>query len=141
MRVLEDALRDPTVIARCPLGDPRGAPGRSRELRDITRADPAAVAAAQAGLLRLGLQLPLFDPERERPVSGRLGLATRRPGREVQAAGCPASASHAAEGLAQLVRSVRGVVLRGVLVLVARRILAAQPDPGRQRNHAGRAGR
>ena len=44
-----------------PLGDPRGARGRSRELRDLTRADPAAVAAAQTRLLRLGLQLPPFD--------------------------------------------------------------------------------
>jgi len=43
------------------LGDARGARGRSRELRDLTRADPAAVAAEQSRLLRLGLQLPLFD--------------------------------------------------------------------------------
>ena len=48
-------------VAGSPLGDPRGARGRSRELRDMTRADPAAVAADQARLLRLGLQLPLFD--------------------------------------------------------------------------------
>jgi len=47
--------------AGSPLGDARGAPGRSRELRDLTRADPAAVAADQARLLRMGLQLPLFD--------------------------------------------------------------------------------
>ena len=44
-----------------PLGDPRGARGRPRQLRDLTRADPAAVAAAQTRLLRLGLQLPPFD--------------------------------------------------------------------------------
>ena len=44
-----------------PLGDARGARRRSRELRDLTRANPAAVAADQARLLRLGLQLPLFD--------------------------------------------------------------------------------
>ena len=54
-------------VAGSPLGDPRGARGRSRELRDMTRADPAAVAADQARLLRLGLQLPLFDV----PVDGR----------------------------------------------------------------------
>ena len=48
-------------LAGDPLGDARGARGRSRELRDLTRADPAAVAADQARLLRLGLQLPLFD--------------------------------------------------------------------------------
>ncbi len=48
-------------VAGSPLGDVRGAPGRSRELRDLTRADPAAVAADQARLLRMGLQLPLFD--------------------------------------------------------------------------------
>lgn len=48
-------------LAGSPLGDPRGARGRSRELRDMTRADPAAVAADKARLLRLGLQLPLFD--------------------------------------------------------------------------------
>jgi hypothetical protein len=48
-------------LAGSPLGDPRGARGRSRELRDMTRVDPAAVAADQARLLRLGLQLPLFD--------------------------------------------------------------------------------
>jgi len=29
-------------------------------LRDLTRADPAAVGADQARLLRLGLRLPLF---------------------------------------------------------------------------------
>ncbi len=49
-------------VAGNPLGDARGAQGRSRELRDLSRADPAAVAAEQARLLRLGLQLPLFDP-------------------------------------------------------------------------------
>ena len=48
-------------VAGNPLGDARGARGRSRELRDLTRADPSAVAADQARLLRLGLQLPLFD--------------------------------------------------------------------------------
>ena len=48
-------------VAGNPLGDARGARGRSRELRDLTRANPAAVAADQARLLRLGLQLPLFD--------------------------------------------------------------------------------
>jgi len=48
-------------VAGNPLGDARGARGRFRELRDLTRADPAAVAADQARLLRLGLQLPLFD--------------------------------------------------------------------------------
>jgi hypothetical protein len=48
-------------LAGNPLGDARGARGRSRELRDLTRADPAAVAADQSRLLRLGLQLPLFD--------------------------------------------------------------------------------
>jgi len=48
-------------LAGNPLGDPRGARGRSRELRDLTRADPAAVAAQQTRLLRLGLQLPPFD--------------------------------------------------------------------------------
>ena len=48
-------------VAGNPLGDTRGAQGRSRELRDLMRADPAAVAAEQARLLRLGLQLPLFD--------------------------------------------------------------------------------
>ena len=47
-------------LAGNPLGDARGARGRSRELRDLTRADPAAVAAEQSRLLRLGLQLPLF---------------------------------------------------------------------------------
>jgi len=45
-------------VAGNPLADARG---RSRELRDLTRVDPAAVAADQARLLRLGLQLPLFD--------------------------------------------------------------------------------
>jgi len=54
-------------VAGSPLGDPRGARGRSRELRDMARADPAAVAADQARLLRLGLQLPLFDV----PAGGR----------------------------------------------------------------------
>ncbi len=37
-------------------------------MRDLSRADPAAVTAEQARLLRLGLQLPLFDlllPDRE----------------------------------------------------------------------------
>jgi hypothetical protein len=59
-------------LAGSPLGDPRGARGRSRELRDMTRAGPAAVAADQARLLRLGLQLPLFDvPARQ--GSHRLG--------------------------------------------------------------------
>src|SRR6476620_10947678 len=48
-------------LAGNPLGDARGARGRARELRGLTRADPAAVAADQARLLRLGLQLPLFD--------------------------------------------------------------------------------
>ena len=48
-------------LAGNPLGDARGARGRSRELRDLTRADPAAVAVEQSRLLRLGLQLPLFD--------------------------------------------------------------------------------
>ena len=48
-------------LAGNPLGDARGARGRSRELRDLTRADPAAVAAEQSRLLGLGLQLPLFD--------------------------------------------------------------------------------
>jgi len=48
-------------VAGNPLGDARGARGRSRELRDLTRADPSAVAADQARLLREGLQLPLFD--------------------------------------------------------------------------------
>ncbi len=48
-------------VAGSPLGEPRGARGRSRELRDMTRANPAAVATDQARLLRLGLQLPLFD--------------------------------------------------------------------------------
>ncbi len=48
-------------LAGSPLGDPRGARGRSREFRDMTRADPAAVAADQARLLRMGLHLPLFD--------------------------------------------------------------------------------
>ncbi len=48
-------------VAGSPLADARGAGGRSRELRDLTRADPAAVAADQTRLLRLGLQLPLFD--------------------------------------------------------------------------------
>jgi len=48
-------------LAASPLADARGARGRSRELRDLTRADPAAVAADQARLLRLGSQLPLFD--------------------------------------------------------------------------------
>ena len=45
-------------LAASPLADARG---RSRELRDLTRADPAAGAADQARLLRLGSQLPLFD--------------------------------------------------------------------------------
>jgi hypothetical protein len=58
-------------LAGSPLGDPRGARGRSRELRDMTRADPAAVAADQARLLRLGLQLPLFDVTRAVPAAGR----------------------------------------------------------------------
>lgn len=60
-------------LAGSPLGDPRGARGRSRELRDLTRADPAAVAADQARLLRLGLQLPLFDVPAAPavPVDGR----------------------------------------------------------------------
>lgn len=48
-------------VAGSPLGDARGACDRSRQLRDLTRADPAAVGAEQARLLRLGLQLPLFD--------------------------------------------------------------------------------
>ena len=48
-------------LAGNPLRDDRGARGRSRELRDLTRADPAAVVAEQSRLLRLGLQLPLFD--------------------------------------------------------------------------------
>jgi hypothetical protein len=54
-------------VAGNPLGDPRGARGRAQALRDMTRADPVAVAADQAGLLRRGLQLPLFDV----PVAGR----------------------------------------------------------------------
>jgi hypothetical protein len=49
-------------LAGNPLGDPRGARGKTRELRDLSRTSPAAVAAEQARLLRLGLQLPLFDP-------------------------------------------------------------------------------
>jgi hypothetical protein len=49
-------------LAGNPLGDPRGARGRSKELRDQSRTSPAAVAAEQARLLRLGLQPPLFDP-------------------------------------------------------------------------------
>jgi len=48
-------------VAGNPLGDARGARARPRELRDLTQADPSAVAADQARLLRLGLQLPLFD--------------------------------------------------------------------------------
>ena len=48
-------------LAGSPLGDARGARGRSRELRDLTRAGPAAVAAEQSRLLRLGLQMPMFD--------------------------------------------------------------------------------
>jgi hypothetical protein len=57
-------------LAGSSLGDPRGPRGRSRELRDMTRADPAAVAADQARLLRLGLQLPLFDVPLT-PAAGR----------------------------------------------------------------------
>jgi len=45
-------------VAGNPLGDARGAQGRSKELRDLTRADPAAVAAEQARLLRLGCNFP-----------------------------------------------------------------------------------
>ena len=40
---------------------PTAVDGENPELRDMTRADPAAVAADQARRLRLGLQLPLFD--------------------------------------------------------------------------------
>ena len=57
-------------LAGNPLGDPRGARGRAQALRDMTRTDPAAVAADQARLLRLGLQLPLFDVPVV-PVDGR----------------------------------------------------------------------
>lgn len=48
-------------VAGSPLGDARGARGRSRQLRDLSRAEPAAVAAEQVRLLRLGLQLALFE--------------------------------------------------------------------------------
>ena len=51
---------DPSSHVGNPLGDSRGARGRSRKLGDLTRADPAAVAAEQTRLLRVGLQLPLF---------------------------------------------------------------------------------
>ena len=50
-------------LARNPLDDTCGARGRSQALRDMTRVDPAAVAADQARLLRLGLQLPLTDEQ------------------------------------------------------------------------------
>lgn len=47
--------------AGSPLGDPRGARQRARELRDLARRDPALVAADLARLRRLyGEQLPLW---------------------------------------------------------------------------------
>lgn len=47
--------------AGSPLGDPRGARSRARELRDMARRDPALVAADAARLHTLyGQQLPLW---------------------------------------------------------------------------------
>ena len=47
--------------AGSPLGDPRGARQRARELRDLARQDPALVAADLARLRRLyGQQLTLW---------------------------------------------------------------------------------
>ncbi|MHB1010945.1 MAG: hypothetical protein ACYCTH_03000 [Cellulomonas sp.] len=48
-------------VTGSPLGDPRGARRRARELRDLARADPALVAADLARLRRLfGEQLALW---------------------------------------------------------------------------------
>ena len=62
---------DPSSHVGNPLGDSRGARGRSWELRDLTRADAAAVAAEQTTLLRVGLQLPQIHLSPQRRRGGR----------------------------------------------------------------------